>query len=141
YLKEQSEAESMANDRFVKKDDVVTRALRKYNIGTNVTDMVYNVEARIASEELTFRDRLTKDDIGYEDFSEAELEAEIKNGGRSKKLQQQALDIFLTLQDQSKIFQKMIRSTSPDTQQFKSLTVMEDQLALKKEISESGWFL
>lgn len=141
YLKEQSEAESMANDRFVKKDDVITRALRKYNIGTNVTNMVYNVEARIASEELTFRDRLTKDDIGYEDFSEAELEAEVKNGGRNKKLQQQALDIFLTLQDQSKIFQKMIRSTSPDTQQFKSFTVMEDQLALKKEISESGWFL
>ena len=74
----------------------------------------------------------------YKDFKLQDLIDNIKKP--TKEIQTQALDLFLEYQRQSIIFQKMIRATSPDTQKFKTFSILEEQVNLLSEVEDTGMF-
>lgn len=144
YLKEQQLNEAVVIDKKsgkVTKDVLRNRVLLKYDIKVNENKLISYVEEQIDKGNNKYK-RLDKI---YNDFTDSELKTAIKVDNEGKKpdkdVQLKSLDVFLELQRQSKLFQKMIRSTSPDTQPFKNLSTLESQILLRNEVANTDMFI
>ena len=136
YLNEQSVENSLSINSFSNKEKQVNNALAKFGLNVPMRNMIWHTE-------MTLEANGTGRRLGkiYSDFTIKELEENISNGGKDKQVQLKALDVFLEMQRQSTKFQEMIRSTSPDTQGFKSFTMLENQLAIRDRVRASDMFV
>lgn len=142
YLRERELAESVTTFNSDSKKDTVNKVLMKFGIThKKYSDLISTIENKIEDGD-TELERVPEGI--YPDIQFSTLRKEIKNYADNNKstpdVQLQMLDLFLEYQRQSKEFQKMIRSVSPDTQVFKNMTILESQINLKNEVKEAGMF-
>ena len=116
------------------KDGVVANVIKRQGYGHDITKMIYFIENKIEEGD----EKFTRPGKIYNDFTLQSLIDNIKKP--TKDIQIQSLDLLLEYERQSRIFQKMIRATSPDTQRFKTLSTIENQLKLRDEVMETEMF-
>ena len=146
YLKQREIEEAVTSDKGTnkqKKADTINTVLAKFGITKKKADsFIYKIE-----EDIENGDKLEKDRPAqgiYSDFTFTELQTAIQKNAKGldvdKDVQLKVLDLFLEYQRQSKVFGLMIRSTSPDTQQFKNISILKDQVRSRQKVKDSKMF-
>ena len=141
YVQAQSLNESVVTDKTngkLSKNKLIKSILKKWNRNPKLTDMISLVEFEIENGNTKLQS------VGriYNDITTEELEAGIQAKDKANPTtQQKMLDLFLEYQRQSKMFQKMISSTSPDTKGFKGISILDAQNKEELEVLESGVFV
>ena len=140
YVEAQALNESVVTDKSngkLSKNKLIYSVLDKWGRNPKTTDMVSLVE--FEKENGSKAESLGRI---YDDITDKELKDGIKQGKNANPIgQQKMLDLFLEYQRQSKMFQKMISSTSPDTKGFKGISVLDSQLKEEDEVRESEVFV
>lgn len=137
YLKNKNVATSVSSVKgFGKKsrNEYISQTLKDYNIYKSVEDMIFFKEEKLQNGE-----NVSSVPEGiYENINKKDLKSNLSK--RNSNYQYQMLDLFLEYQRQSKMFQDMIRSSSPDTQSFKNVSILDAQLKLKDTVEGYDMF-
>lgn len=142
YLKERELAESISTRKPDNKKITIEKVLSKFNSRKPYDSFISVVEDKIESGDNSLESIAegVYDKIEFKKLKE-NIVRYAENGSFDSASQEKMLDLFLEYQRQSKMFQKMIRSVSPDTQEFKNVSMLESQINLKKEVENADVFV
>ena len=138
YLEAEANLSSLTINRPVSRAEIAEMIFKKYKPGYNIAESIWYTEHKLETNPYWAGGK-SKGKI-YSDFTLKELREGVSTGGANKAAQIKALDVFLEYRRQSGKLQDMVRSTSPDTQGFKTFSMLESQLALREQINKEGFF-
>lgn len=138
YLKRRALAESVTSIKGLGKEfksESINKSFDKFNINKEHSKMLHIIEEKIEEGDLNV---IRPSQNLYNKVQISDLKRNLTKP--EPNYQYQMLDLFLEYQRQSKLMQEMIRASSPDTQQFKNISMLDNQIELKNKVIENEMF-
>lgn len=138
YLRRRNLAESVSAIRNVNsetKEQSISSSLMNYGINAKPSNMIYFKEQKILEGDLN---TIPPAQNLYPKVKFSDLKRNLTSP--ESDYQYQMLDLFLEYQRQSRMVQDMIRAASPDTQQFKNVSILDAQIKLRNQVENYDMF-